>query len=180
MAREPGNFVARQVRLYVGVTLLTLSFVCPLFGILIAQLDLPIGLKATIIGLLSLGIPEVLIIAAAATLGKENYEIIKARCIGYLKHLVPSAKVGRLRYNIGLIMFILPLIPAYVQAYIPRWLPDDSAERLYVNLAADIMFIASLFVLGGDFWDKLRALFSFEAKAQFPESISGDHTHPKN
>jgi hypothetical protein len=31
------------------------------------------------------------------------------------------------------------------------------------------MFLASLFVLGGDFWDKLRALFVREARAVFPE-----------
>jgi hypothetical protein len=32
----------------------------------------------------------------------------------------------------------------------------------------DLMFVASFFVLGGDFWDKLRALFIQGAKAQFP------------
>jgi hypothetical protein len=30
------------------------------------------------------------------------------------------------------------------------------------------MFISSFFVLGGDFWDKVRALFSHEAKVQIP------------
>jgi hypothetical protein len=28
--------------------------------------------------------------------------------------------------------------------------------------------LASLFVLGGDFWDKLRALFLYQARAIFP------------
>jgi hypothetical protein len=28
------------------------------------------------------------------------------------------------------------------------------------------MFVASLFVLGGDFWDKIRALFIHSAKVQ--------------
>ena len=107
-------------------------------------------------------------------MGRDNYEVIKSRCMSFLKRLAPSAKVGKLRYNIGLAMFILPLIPTYIQAYVPRWLPDDSAERLYVNLSADLLFIASLFVLGGDFWDKLRSLFSYEAKAQFPESVNED------
>ncbi len=32
--------------------------------------------------------------------------------------------------------------------------------------------IASLFVLGGDFWDKLRALFVRNAKAVFPEKAA--------
>lgn len=52
-------------------------------------------------------------------------------------------------------------------AYVPQWLPDHSSPRLYANLAADFLFLASLFVLGGDFWDKLRALFVYDARAQF-------------
>ena len=171
MENKPANEFRRKTRLYVGITLLVLSCVCPAFGILVAQLEISLGLKASIIGLLSLGVPEVLILMAAAVLGKENFEIIKARSLGYLKRLAPSAKVSKFRYTIGLVMFILPLIPTYVQAYFPRWLPDSSSERLYVNLAADAMFIASLFVLGGDFWDKLRALFVYEAKARFPGSL---------
>jgi hypothetical protein len=36
-------------------------------------------------------------------------------------------------------------------------------------IASDVMFLASLFVPGGDFWDKLRALFIYKAKARFEE-----------
>jgi hypothetical protein len=32
----------------------------------------------------------------------------------------------------------------------------------------DVMLIASLFVLGGRFWDKIRALFVREATVAFP------------
>ena len=32
---------------------------------------------------------------------------------------------------------------------------------------ADAIFVVNLFVLGGDFWDKLRALFVYDAKAKF-------------
>jgi hypothetical protein len=32
--------------------------------------------------------------------------------------------------------------------------------------------LVSLFVLGGDFWDKLRALFIGEAKAVFPKTAA--------
>jgi hypothetical protein len=37
-------------------------------------------------------------------------------------------------------------------------------------VASDLMFVSSLFVLGGEFWDKLRALFVHGAKARFPET----------
>jgi hypothetical protein len=39
--------------------------------------------------------------------------------------------------------------------------------RLIVNIGIDILFVSSVFVLGGDFWDKLRALFIYKAKVQF-------------
>jgi hypothetical protein len=40
--------------------------------------------------------------------------------------------------------------------------------RISVNVAADMLFVVSLFVLGGEFWDKLRALFVYDARAEFP------------
>ena len=52
-------------------------------------------------------------------------------------------------------------------AYAPQWLPDHSPLRLYVNLAADFIFLSGLFVLGGDFWDKLRGLFVYDARVEF-------------
>jgi hypothetical protein len=33
-----------------------------------------------------------------------------------------------------------------------------------VNLGLDLITLTSLFVLGGDFWDKVRALFLHDAR----------------
>jgi hypothetical protein len=41
------------------------------------------------------------------------------------------------------------------------------ALRVWVNLGLDAITLASLFVLGGDFWDKVRALFLHDARAVF-------------
>jgi hypothetical protein len=78
---------------------------------------------------------------------------------GWLLKIKPAGNVGLWRHRIGLGMFFLPLVPAYIQAYHPVWLPDHTAWRWIVKIAVDAVFIASLFVLGGDFWDKLHALF---------------------
>lgn len=177
--RPKGN--SSGLRLKVGVFLLVLSCAAPLGGFLVAALDLPTSVKAAIIGALGVGIPELLMIAAVAVLGRDNYERIKSKILALLGRLKPAAKVGRVRYSVGLVFFILPLVPTYIMAYIPRWLPDNSPERLWVNLAADAMFLASLFILGGDFWDKLRALFVREAKAVFPgtgEDAASGKRHP--
>jgi hypothetical protein len=159
----------KKTRLYAGMTLLILSAISPLFGFLVAKTNLSVMMKTTVIGLLTAGVPEVLILIAAAILGKENFERIKSKVFSMLKRLRPNARVSRTRYIVGLIMFLIPVIPTYVMAYAPQWLPDTSPARLHVNLAADFIFTASLFVLGGDFWDKLTALFTYEARVRFDD-----------
>jgi MFS family permease len=149
-----------------------LAAVSPLFGFLVARTNWSGTVKATLIGLLTAGVPEVLSILAAAVLGKENFERIKSKALSILKRVRPTARVSKTRYIIGLIMFVVPVIPTYVMAYAPQWLPDTSFARLYVNIAADCMFFASLFVLGGDFWDKLAALFLYESRVKFEGEAS--------
>ena len=140
--------INKKTRLYAGMTLLILSAISPLFGFLVAKANLSLMMKTTVIGLLTACIPEVLILLAAAILGKENFERIKSKVFSMLKRLRPNARVSRTRYIVGLIMFLIPVIPTYVMAYAPQCLPDASPARLYVNLAADFIFAASLFVLG--------------------------------
>ena len=36
-------------------------------------------------------------------------------------------------------------------------------------VGGDLLLLASFFVLGGDFWDKLRSLFIYDAHAVIPE-----------
>jgi len=45
-------------------------------------------------------------------------------------------------------------------------IPGYEAHRFVVSVIGDLMFLASLFVLGGDFWDKVRALFVHHARVQ--------------
>jgi hypothetical protein len=65
-------------------------------------------------------------------------------------------------------MFLLPIFFGWLAPYAPHLIPKYEAHRFVVNLAGDLMFISSLFVLGGDFWDKVRALFMHGARAQIP------------
>jgi hypothetical protein len=157
----------QKLRFYAGLAFFILAWILPLFSIVVAKLNLSLGTKALIIGLLTVGGPEVLGLLAVLCLGKENLLYLKGRVFAWLKRLKPTAMVSRTRYRVGLVMFLLPLIPTYIMAYLPRWLPDTSPLHLYVNLAADFMFLSSLFVLGGDFWDKLRALFVYDARVEF-------------
>ena len=110
--------------------------------------------------------PEVGTLAGAAIMGKENYERFKTTVFAWIGKVKPAGNIGPVRHNIGLVMFFAPLVPTYIQAYKPEWLPDSSSWRWQVKIVADAIFVGSLFVLGGDFWDKLGALFVREKRAK--------------
>jgi hypothetical protein len=53
--------------------------------------------------------------------------------------------------------------------YAPHLVPGYAENRIELNLTADFLFIVSLFVLGGDFWEKFRALFTYDTYEQSAE-----------
>ena len=81
------------------------------------------------------------------------------------RHVQPPDRVGRVRYRVGLVMFTLPILVGWLAPYAQSLLPGYETHPLWVSLVGDGLFLASLLVLGGDFWDKLRALFVFQARA---------------
>ena len=154
-------------RLVIGVILLVIGLLLP-FGIYpVAASSWPTAVKTVVGSLLFFGF-EIMAIPAVAIMGKENFNRIVAMVKGWFRSMKPAGDVGLTRHIIGIVLFIVPFVPAYIMAYAPAWLPEASPWRLWVNLLADAMFLVSLFVLGGDFWDKLRALFVRKARAVFP------------
>jgi hypothetical protein len=59
-------------------------------------------------------------------------------------------------------------IYAWIASYAPSWPPEDYVLRVWANLGLDLVTLASLFVLGRDFWDKVRALFLPDACVILP------------
>jgi hypothetical protein len=155
-------------RLRLGLVVLVIGFLSPLLIPLVTASGLPTQWKAVISGALALGIPEVFSLIAVAIMGKSGFNYIKAHFLRFLKKYGPPDVVSRTRHRVGLLMFMFPILFGWLGAYISHRIPGYETHRIAVNLAGDLMFIASLFVLGGNFWDKVRALFIHGAKAHFP------------
>lgn len=155
-------------RLYLGATVLVFGWLCPLFVPLVLESGLATEWKTSLSGLLLLGIPELFTLAAVAILGKPGFAYFKAMVFGLLRRLAPPDAVGLARYRVGLVMFVLPILFAWISIYIPNLIPGFVEHPIVFAVSGDVMFFSSLFVLGGDFWDKLRALFVHGAKAHFP------------
>lgn len=178
MSNKQAAKPASGFRLYLGLFFFGLSWFMPFTGIWIASSNLPAAVKAVLIGLLSIGGPEIVALISITILGKECFELLVGKCFSFLKKLAPKGSVSKTRYKIGLVMFVLPILPWYILAYAPEVLPRSHEERLTICLLSDFCFWSSLFVLGGDFWDKLRALFIFEARAVIPPAISPTELGP--
>lgn len=156
-------------RFKLGTALFLLSLIGPfLFIPLVAALGLSAAMTASISGGI-LGGAEVVLIIAAAVMGKSGFAYIKSRAFGILKQYGPPAEVGRARYTVGLVMFAVPMVFGWIAPYAADMVPGYVGNELTFAIVGDLLLLVSLFVLGGDFWDKLSALFIHRAKAVFPE-----------
>jgi hypothetical protein len=121
-------------------------------------------------GALALGIPEVFGIVGVAIMGKSGFETMKHRIFGFLKKHGPADRESLARYRIGLVMFVMPLLFGWLSPYLQGLFPQIDAHRNLLAITGDLLLVASLFVLGGDFWDKVRSLFVHDAIAVLPEN----------
>ena len=168
------NVPAAGWRFKLGVALFGLSIALPVLGVpLVAAIGLSTATVATVSGAM-LGGAEVLGIAAVAVMGKSGYAYIKNRVFGFLKQYGPPAEVSRTRYTFGLVMFGVPLLFGWLSPYISKWVPGLLSNPLPYAVGGDILILASLLVLGGDFWDKIRSLFIHDAEVHFSQKSSGD------
>jgi len=159
--------MSADTRLKLGVALLILGLVMPVGTLAVAATDWPVTVKTVVSSILLLGF-EIMLIPAVALMGKDNFERIWAGAMRFLKTLKPAGNVSKTRYKIGLYMLVGPTLYAWIASYAPSWLPEDYVLRVWVNLGLDLVTFASLFVLGGDFWDKVRGLFLHDTRVVFP------------
>lgn len=160
-------------RLKAGIGIFVLSIVVPVAGIpLVAALNLSAAATASLSGGLLVG-AEIFGFGAIALMGKDGYAFLKNAVARFFKQFGPPQTVGRRRYTIGLIMFALPLLFGWLSVYASHWIPYYSDNRILFAVTGDLSFLTSFFVLGGDFWDKIRSLFIHSAKVHFHQT---DHS----
>lgn len=147
-------------KLYCGVVLLAASLLFPLAALAVPFLGLSPGMAAMLAGFCVIGAPELCALVAVALLGKETWNFLVAKLKSHAGVLFPT-RVSKTRYYTGLAINILSIIPLYMAGYLPDLLPAEPG-RLYILIAGDFAFVASFFILGGQFWEKFKQLFVYE------------------
>jgi hypothetical protein len=101
-------------------------------------------------------------------LGKAGHDHIKSVIGRWFRKYGPAEVVSRTRYRIGVVLFALPILFGWMEPYAGDMIPLYQGNEIPFAVAGDLMFLLSFFVLGGEFWDKIRALFIHGARAMIP------------
>jgi len=150
-------------RLWIGTSFLVLALFLPVGALALSWLGWPVAQSAFVAFLLVGGMPEIICLLAIAVLGKANFESVVSVSKRTRLAMSLAAPASQLRYYAGLAGCLLNGVPLYIYAYAP-WLLPDGSNKFYILVAADLIFFFSLFLAGGEFWEKFRRIFVWEGK----------------
>ncbi len=151
-----------------GVALIVIGYAALTLIPVVTGSNLSRGVKSAVTGLI-LVMPLLTKVGAVAIMGKPGFNFLKQHVFGFFGRFQPAQVVSRERYRLGLIVLVVALLFGEMLPYLPGFVVDWQAHEIFWSLAADFVMIVSLFILGGGFWDKLRALFTYDSKAVFSD-----------
>lgn len=149
----------KDMKYKVGMGFIVLGIFSPLIGFAVPLLDLPSGTTTALVTFFMVGGPEIFLIAGAALAGKQAIETIKKEFFQF---------AGKTRYQFGLILFVTTVLVNWGFVYI-NLLEDyafDINTRLIVTLCIDVTTIISIFIMGPEFFEKLKRLATWEGQTQ--------------
>ncbi|MGB5238886.1 MAG: hypothetical protein WBN59_14755 [Flavobacteriaceae bacterium] len=152
---------SQRTRLIIGATVLISGFLSPLLIPFVLESGLSTSMVSVLSGLLAFGIPELFMILAVSIMGKSGYQYFKAKAMKLLTVISPQ-KVSRTRHFIGSLFFAIPIILGFLQPYLAHYFPVFEQIPLGWIITTDLMLLLSLFILGGEFWEKLNGLFLYD------------------
>jgi hypothetical protein len=141
-----------SLRCKIGIGFIVLGIIFPIFGFIVPFLGFSASVSTAIIGFFIIGGPEVCLIVGVAIAGKEAVDLVKKRLF---------RPAGKTRYRIGLVLLCVSILSNWILAYaeVTQFISLPLDTQLYVMGGLDIVAIASLIILGPEFFDKLKKLF---------------------
>jgi len=156
--------IKRNWKYLLGIGLIAFNVLSYIAVALLPFLEISGGTVAAVSGGLIVA-AEIAFLAAVALLGKEFFEKIKVKVKSWFARPAASAQpVSRRRHRAGVLVLLLSFLPYFAaEALLLLGYPraHHTAWIVSLLLASDLLFIAGLFVLGGEFWERLKKLFEW-------------------
>ena len=167
MNMEGHEEIHKDWKYYTGLILFVYSFIPYVVSGLIFFFKISVGEIIGILGVF-LGSAELAFAISVVLLGKPFIQLLKAKFSSIFlrkKAVQPSKPIGKIRHCIGIAILLLSFLPWFVIEIAfffdyPKT-ETDHMTALAIMLLADAMFVASLFTLGGDFWNRFKHLFQY-------------------
>jgi hypothetical protein len=161
--RIPG--LKKDWKYYLGITLFVFSWLTFGFAFLAPFLPVSAAIAAVIAAAFIIA-GEVTFWASVALLGKPFMQFLKAKLLEFLHSRRPAElrRVSKERHYVGLALFLGSFLSYYLAMAVPfLGLPREQmlAGIIVILIVGQATFFISLFVLGGEFWAKLKKLFQW-------------------
>lgn len=166
----------KDKKYYLGITLFVYSFIPYVFTFLVLPF-LPVSnVTAVSIATGLLISSEISFLLCVVLLGKPFIQVIKTKIKGIFRkkgetHLKP---VGKIRHVVGITMLLVASIVPYslteialLLCYVEKYGHTDLINLLILG---DVLFITSFFILGEEFWARLKKLFEWPGDTEIPKN----------
>jgi len=148
---------------YLGMSLFLYSFLpisivatLPFMGMTLAQ--------AGAFAVVFLASGEMAFWCAAALLGKEFVTALKKRINSWFKRTHVPKPISRGRHRFGITLLIASTLPYYAMLIYLLFFSHHESDINFLAwtlVGGEAAFMAGLFMLGGEFWERLKYLFQW-------------------
>ena len=126
--------------------------------------------QAVAFGVVYLASGEIAMLLAVALLGKPFFQAVKEKVKSFLfkrREPSPPKMISRTQHWIGITLLFLSILPYYITIGELIFMSPagiNLQNLLFMLLTGELFFIVSLFVLGAEFWARLKRLFEWPGK----------------
>ena len=167
----------KDKKYYLGIALFVYCFIPYIITFMVLPF-LPVSkAKAVSIATGLLISSEISFLLCVALLGKPFIQVIKAKIKGVFgkKDVADLKPVGKVRHYVGITMLLVAAIVPYFLTEMALALgiveKYGHTELISLMVMGDVLFIASFFVLGGEFWARVNQLFQWPGKTIAREEV---------
>ncbi len=151
--------VRERIKFYVGIILFCLGLFLPFLALIVPFLGISLLVKTVLAAIFIVGGPEVFMVLGVVFAGKPTINLIKAK----FKSFFLFKPVSRTRHYIGITCLLFSIVAGWVSMYflVLTDRPIGDEIKLLCLGSIDLIFIASFFILGSPFFQKLTNLFTW-------------------
>ncbi len=154
-------------KFYLGMALFGYSFLPVSVVAVLPFLGLTLG-QAGAFAVVFLASGEMAFWCAAALLGKEFLNALKTRMKSWFRRPHEAKPVSLNRHRLGITLLVISFLPYYVMLIYLLFFSHKESEINFLAwtlVGGEAAFMTALFILGGEFWEKLKQLFVWPGEA---------------